>query len=183
MKFNFIQGVLLSSFALIGTACANTQLTPTPPIDPTTSLQITLSGINEGQIPNFGAVEAQTQDGETFRIDLTLVYRVDPEQVNSIYQQWGLDYPTELVLPILRTTAEQVISQYSARDLYREKRFEFEETLRSALETELLEAGFIFQNAFIRDMQFTNEFVTQVEQEIIATMTAETQSPLLTLTP
>lgn len=178
-----LEGDLFSVLILIGTACTNTQLTPTPPIDPTTSWEITLSGINERQTPNFGAVEGQTLDGETVRIDITLIYRIDSEQVNHIYEQWGLDYPTELLLPMLRTTTEQIISQYSACDLYREKRFGFEETLRSALETQLLEAGFIFQNAFIRDMQFTNEFVTQVEQEIIATMTAEAQLPLITSTP
>ena len=54
-------------------------------------------------------------------IDLTVQFSPDPEQAKMILSKYGTNYFEKLIGPIIRDTASDVMSQYQAEDIARER--------------------------------------------------------------
>jgi regulator of protease activity HflC (stomatin/prohibitin superfamily) len=180
----------LLSYTVIGFIAACSMVTPTPALPPSPaptatmdwSLQKepTLSGTGDYATSPFEAIEAITMNGESVAIDFTLIFYIAKDLIKDVDLNAWDNYLKNEVIPTMRDTIATVIAQYRAEEIYGEKRIEMGELLRSELKISLATYGLIVTDALIRDIQFSPEYTAQIEQEVIATMTAAAQLPTTT---
>ena len=102
---------------------------PEQPSLPTTMQELTFSGVSPDAAPGYEQIEARTLDGEPISLDVTLVFYIDPSKVAQIQEQGGTNYPIVLLKPIVQAAIQKVTSQYSARQIFDDKRTEWNDSM------------------------------------------------------
>ena len=88
----------------------------------------TMSAIHdEGAQGGDDAIRVLSNDGLEVVIDLTVLYRVSPQDAPIIFKQIGVDYSDKIVRPITRTRIRDNAVYYDAVALYSTKKNEFQQ--------------------------------------------------------
>lgn len=143
-------------------------------IYPIKQQQYTMSGTtNEGAIQGNDAVSARTIDGQQANLDITVLYGVNPDQVNLVHQRWQNRYENDFVRPTTRGIVRDIVSRYRAVDIYGEKRTELEDAIQAELNTRMEAEGLVLTDLLVRDITFSQQFSDSIEQAQIAQQDAE----------
>ena len=143
-------------------------------IYPIRQQQYTMSDTTaEGSIQGQDAVAARTIDGQEVRLDLTILYGVDPAQANLVHQRWQNRYEADFVRPTARGIVRDVVSRYRAEDIYGAKRSELEDAIKAQLKARMDEEGLAMNDVLVRDITFSQQFSASIEQAQIAQQEAQ----------
>ncbi|MFP4321136.1 MAG: prohibitin family protein [Anaerolineales bacterium] len=126
------------------------------------------SQIAEGALEGDDAIAARTSGGQEVFLDLTVIYRINPERVNDIHRNWPNErYRTELIRPLMRSVVRDAVSLFDVESVYQERATidnQITEAVIPALETE----GFTVEDVLVRNITFTPEYATAIEAAQIA---------------
>ncbi|MEA3349366.1 MAG: prohibitin family protein [Chloroflexota bacterium] len=127
----------------------------------------------EGQIQGDDSVEARTSDGQIVKIDATMIFAVNPDDVVDVHIKWQNTYVDSLVRPHARGVIREAISQYSIEEVYSTKRVELADQITTNMANRLNEGGLILVDFVLRNVAFSDEYADSVEQKQIAEQQAE----------
>jgi prohibitin 2 len=120
-----------------------------------------------------GPVTARTSDGQEVLIEVSVLYRINPAQVNLIHQNWQNRYLDELVVPVLRGFVRDVVSDFRAEAVYSTSREEIQNEIEERMRERLSTEGLELTDLIVRDVSFSNvEFAEAIER----VQTAERQA-------
>jgi regulator of protease activity HflC (stomatin/prohibitin superfamily) len=122
----------------------------------------------EGQTVGNDTVIARTQDGQEVMIDCSLIYRIDADQVIRVHIDWQDRYVADFIRPIMRNLVRNLASQYTADEINSSQRVSLEADLNTRLQNELSDKGFVMDVFLIRNISFSPEYATAVEQKQVA---------------
>ncbi|MBP6298496.1 MAG: hypothetical protein KA401_04050 [Anaerolineae bacterium] len=144
-------------------------------IYPISFQEYTMSGVgNEGRVQGDDAVRVRTSDGQEVLLDITLIYRINPEQVNTVHERWQNRYEADLVRPLLRGFVRDAVSGFRAEAVYGESRAIVQEQIETDIRTRLETEGFEVTDMIIRNVAFSSEeFALSIERVQIAERQAE----------
>lgn len=131
--------------------------------------EYTMSSVkNEGAILGDDSLDAPTSDGQTVKVDATVLFKVDKDKVAKLYQEVGWDFLNKLIRPISRSQIRMVISRYSATEIYSEKRQEAETVMTKEIAELLSPKYIIVDRVLLRGVNFSPEYSQAIEQKVIA---------------
>jgi prohibitin 2 len=131
--------------------------------------EYTMSGkVGEGAISGEDAVEALTNDGQQVRLDVTIIYRIDPAKANEIHVKWQTRYQNGLVRPTIRAVAREVVGQFDVQEIYSEKRSELGIEIQDQATTLMARDGLDVIDVLVRNIVFSQEYVDSIEQKQVA---------------
>jgi regulator of protease activity HflC (stomatin/prohibitin superfamily) len=183
-----VLGVVLSSFKIIDPGKVGVQtlfgkvqdeVLPSglhvinPLVDITTfSIQTenyTMSAVNsEGQKEGDDAIRVLSSDGLEVTIDLSVLYKVDPNKAPFIYQNIGPDYVEKIVRPVTRTAIRDNAVNYQAVDLYSVKRQEFQDRINRTITANFAKNGLLLQQILVRNVSLPASVKASIESKINA---------------
>ncbi|MCA9905727.1 MAG: hypothetical protein KC547_17850 [Anaerolineae bacterium] len=138
-------------------------------IYPISQQEYTMSGsTNEGSRTGDDAVRARTVDGQEVRIDVTVLFSIDPLKANTIHERWQNRYQDDFIRPTARGIIRDVVSGFRAAAIYGLERGEMEVDIQTQLETRMSEEGLTLTDLLVRDITFTDEFAQSIERAQIA---------------
>lgn len=121
-----------------------------------------------------GPIAARTSDGQEVLIEVSVVYRVNPDQVNIVRDRWQQRYVQELILPVLRGFVRDVVSGYRAEGVYSTDREIIQRRIEELMRARLAREGLELSDVIIRDVSFSNQdFARSIEQVQIAERQAQ----------
>lgn len=138
--------------------------------------EYTMSGTaTEGAVQGNDAVRGRTSDGQEVIIDITILYRVSPvgRDVNTVHERLQNRYEENFIRPTARGIAREVISAFTAEEIYGEARATLEEQMQDRIATLMAEQGLQLVDLLIRDVTFSQEFADSIEQALVAQQQAE----------
>ena len=123
-------------------------------------------------------VDTNTEDGQRVDIFYTVRFSVDPTKASWVAQNIGSQ--NALIEKVVKTEsriwARNVPRRYSAEHLYTGNGSQtVQEDIFRALEPTFIENGLILDSVGIREINFTNEYVTAIEAKQIAAVQVETE--------
>ena len=127
----------------------------------------------EGQIIGDDSVEARTSDGQQVRIDASVIYAIELDQVVQLHIEWQNRYSDDLVRPVSRGIIRDAASQYGVEELVTSKRVALIEYIDTQLRSKLAENGIQLVEFVLRNIAFTDEYSASVEQKQIAEQLAQ----------
>ncbi|MFN8495347.1 MAG: prohibitin family protein [Caldilineaceae bacterium] len=123
---------------------------------------------NEGQKFGDDSIRARTSDGQEVRLDTSLIFRIDPEQVVELHSDWQSRYVEEFIRPVVRGLVRTQVSQFTVKEVNSSARKDLETTLDRLLHDELADKGLVVDQFILRDIAFTPEYAAAIEHKQVA---------------
>jgi regulator of protease activity HflC (stomatin/prohibitin superfamily) len=134
----------------------------------------TMSGIqDEGHKTGDDAIRVLTADGLEVTIDLSVLYRVTPNDAPRLLSETGDNYEDKIVRPITRTRIRDNAVYYEAVALYSTKRDEFQQRIFKTIETDFSKRGLMLENLLVRNITLPQSVKATIEQKINAEQDAQ----------
>jgi len=134
----------------------------------------TMSAIsNEGQKEGDDAIRVLSSDGLEVTIDLSVLYKVNPDKAPYIFQNIGVDYVDKIVRPVARTAIRDNAVNYQAVDLYSVKREEFQAKINQTISQSFAKRGLELQQILVRNISLPASVKASIESKINAEQDAQ----------
>lgn len=134
----------------------------------------TMSGVmDEGAKQGDDAIRVLSADGLEVIVDLTVLYKVIPNEAPRILKEVGIDYRNVLVRPICRTKIRDNAVYYDAVALYSSKRDEFQSRIFSSIESNFKERGLLLEQLLVRNLTLPESVKATIESKINAEQEAQ----------
>ena len=118
-------------------------------------------------------VRGRRNDGQEIVIDVTVLYTINPVDVNQIHRSWRDTYENAFIVSQTRSLLRDGIGNFSAEALYAGGRAELQAQAIESLTSKLEIEGFVLVDVLIRDVTFSSEFAAAIERKQIAEQEAE----------
>jgi len=122
----------------------------------------------EGAIYSDDSMTAPTADGQTVKVDSTVLFHVDRDKAAELFQSVGPDYIQKIVRTISRSQIRAVIANYSAIDVYAKKRAEAEDKINEVIKTLFADKDIILERVLLRHIAFSTEYASAIEEKQVA---------------
>lgn len=138
------------------------------------TLNYTMSGQHDESM-NSGddAIRVLTADGLEVTIDLSVLYRVIPEEAPRLVREIGMNYEDKIVRPITRTRIRDNSVYYEAVALFSTKRDEFQDRIFKSIESDFKQRGLMLENLLVRNITLPASVKAVIEQKINAEQDAQ----------
>lgn len=134
----------------------------------------TMSAVHdEGDKGGDDAIRVLSNDGLEVVIDLTVLYKIIPEEAPVIYQNIGENYNDKIVRPVTRTRIRDNAVFYDAVSLYSTKREEFQQRIFKTIEADFKKRGLILEQLLIRNINLPASVKSTIESKINAEQEAQ----------
>ena len=110
---------------------------------------------------------AASKDLQEVHTVIALNYRIDPQQVNRIFQLLGVNYQDRVISPTIQESVKSSVAKFNAEELIT-KRETAKTVISDAIRNTLASNNIVTQNVFITDFQFSQSFADQIEQKVVA---------------
>jgi regulator of protease activity HflC (stomatin/prohibitin superfamily) len=110
---------------------------------------------------------AASKDLQEVHTVIAVNYRIDPQQVNKIYQLLGVNYQDRIISPTIQESVKASVAKFNAEELIT-KRETAKDVIAQAIRSTLAANNIMVQNVFITDFQFSQSFADQIEQKVVA---------------
>jgi regulator of protease activity HflC (stomatin/prohibitin superfamily) len=114
---------------------------------------------------------AASKDLQIVTTKVAVNYSVDPEAVNKLYQDIGLDYRSRIVDPAVAESLKAVTAQYTAEELI-SKRPEVSAQVKEILAKKLTKYYMKLEDINIKEFAFSDEFNKAIEAKQTAEQNA-----------
>ncbi len=123
---------------------------------------------SESQSLGDDALKVLSADGQQITLDVSVRFRLDPAQVSHLHQTIGPSYVDKVIRPEVRTVMRNELALHRAIAVFSEEREEIQENVEQQLSSIFAENDLILQNVLLRNVRFSDQFQTAIEQKQIA---------------
>lgn len=114
-----------------------------------------------------------SKEGLTIRSEISILYRIKPEAAPKIVQNIGLNYESEVILPVFRSASADITSKFLAKDMHSGERAQIENAIRKQM-TEILEPrGFVIDNVLMKSIRLPEGLARTIEEKLQAEQDAQ----------
>jgi len=125
-------------------------------------------------------MQVPSKEGLTMAVDISILYRLNPEKASNIYKTIGKDYDEVVVIPQFRSAVREATVFYEAKALYTSSRDEITNKMFADLEKMLSERGIILEKVLLRAVQLPSTVSAAIEQKLKAEQESEQMKFVLT---
>jgi regulator of protease activity HflC (stomatin/prohibitin superfamily) len=112
-------------------------------------------------------VEATSQEGLAFSVDVSLQYKLEPQKAAEVYKSIGSN-ETEIIISRFRSIIREVTATYPAEAIYSTKRQEVANQLRERLSQQIAPLGFIVEDTLLREIKLPEKLQEAVQEKLAA---------------
>lgn len=108
-----------------------------------------------------------SRDLQEVRTQVALNYHIDPDAVQLVYKQLGLDYANRVIVPAIQESVKQVTARFNAEELIT-KREIVKDQIEEQIRARLAPYNIVVDAISITEFQFSQEFVEAIEAKVAA---------------
>jgi prohibitin 1 len=118
-------------------------------------------------------LEMPTREGLNVSAEVSILYRVKPEQVAQILATSGVEYEEDVIIPVFRSAAADVSARYMAKDMHSGTRAGIEAEIRTQMMSVLETRGFEVQNVLLKSIRLPGDLARAIEEKLEAEQRSE----------
>jgi regulator of protease activity HflC (stomatin/prohibitin superfamily) len=122
----------------------------------------------EGEKIGDDSIAARTSDGQAVYLDVSVIYRIDSNDVIRVHIDLQDRYVEDYIRPVLRGIVRTEVSQFTADEVNSSKRKDLETILDETIREAFDEKGFILDRFLLRNIGFSSAYATAIEQKQVA---------------
>lgn len=130
----------------------------------------TMSGtVRENNLQGDDAIRARSVDGQEVQIDLTVIFSIDPTNINTLHRNWPLrNYVDGLLRPTSRSIVRDVVATLAAEEIYGGSRELMQDQISERLVNQIAGQGILVTSVLVRDINFSTAFIEAIEAKQVA---------------
>ena len=122
----------------------------------------------EGEKIGDDSIAARTSDGQAVYLDVSVIYRIDSNDVIRIHIDLQDRYVEDYIRPVLRGIVRTEVSQFTADEVNSSKRKNLEAILDEKVREAFGEKGFVLDRFLLRNIGFSEAYASAIEQKQVA---------------
>lgn len=107
-----------------------------------------------------------SKEGLSIASDISILYRVQANQVPNVLQTTGRDYENILILPVFRSAAADVGARYFAKDMHSAERAVIEKAIQARMNEVLAARGFEIENVLLKNIALPGGLAKAIEDKL-----------------
>ncbi|WP_017325680.1 prohibitin family protein [Synechococcus sp. PCC 7336] len=123
---------------------------------------------SEGTVQGDDALRVLSSDGQQISLDVSVRYRLDPAKVSHLHQTIGSRYLDKVIRPEVRTVVRNELALHQAIAVFSDEREQIQDAIEAQLASKFADNDLILQDVFLRNVKFSDQFQTAIEQKQIA---------------
>ena len=131
------------------------------------------SSYNEGNRRGSDHISALTKEGLKVNLDITVLYRLNPNEAAKLYKTVGLNFQEKIIRPEIRSVIRSVVATYDAKDIYSQKRTEVVSAIKDELSKRLESRGIIIEQVLLRKVDLPSGLSQSIQQKLQAEQDAQ----------
>ena len=109
-----------------------------------------------------------SKEGLTVSSEISILYKVDPQQAPEILRSVGPGYEDALILPVFRSASADVCARYFAKDMHSSKRRKIEQEIQDRMMQVVAERGFIIEAVLMKSIVLPQGLARAIEGKLEA---------------
>ncbi|WMJ72808.1 SPFH domain-containing protein [Cytophagaceae bacterium ABcell3] len=109
-----------------------------------------------------------SREGLTIQSESSILYSLKAAEAPKILKETGLNYEIDLILPVYRSAAADICSQYDAKDMHSAKRAQIEIAIQERMAKVLEPKGFIIEQVLLKNIQLPRRISESIERKLEA---------------
>ncbi len=118
------------------------------------------------------SVKSLSQDGLTIDLDVTVLYKLDPEKAAETYIDYGPQYEDRIIKPVVRAAVRDVIAELESSRVYQERDL-VQQQLYDQIKKKLSQYNILLDDILVRAIRLPQKVVEAIEQKRRALEEAE----------
>ncbi len=118
------------------------------------------------------SVKSLSQDGLTIDLDVTVLYKLNPEKAAETYIEYGPQYEDRIIKPVVRAAVRDVIAQLESSRVYQERDL-VQQQLYDQIKKKLEQYNIMLDDILVRAIRLPEKVVEAIEQKRRALEEAE----------
>lgn len=120
-----------------------------------------------------------SKEGLNVQLEISLLYRLDPDNANIIYKTIGPNYIDVILLPQFRSVVRSVTAKYEAKALYTASREQLAGQIKGELENLVGPDGIEIESAPLRQIVLPTRLTQSIEEKLQAEQESQRMSFIL----
>lgn len=112
--------------------------------------------------------EVPSEEGLTVGLEISLLYRIDPEKADDIYRTVGTNYREVIIIPLFRSATRGVTAEYEAKALYTSQREVLAQKIAQALGRQVEKRGIVVEETPLRQVSLPTKLTEAIEEKLRA---------------
>ncbi|WP_094228124.1 prohibitin family protein [Methanolobus psychrotolerans] len=134
----------------------------------------TMSGVeDERMTAGEDQIKALTAEGLTVGLDITVRYRLIPDEVSTVHQTLGTNYAEKIIRPTIRSSIREVVSTKTALEVYGEQREAVAGEMLTNIATALQKDGIVVEEVLVRNVVLPTRVAEAIEAKLQADQEAQ----------
>lgn len=109
-----------------------------------------------------------SEEGLSVELEISLLYHLNPDMANDIYQKVGENYTDVIIIPQFRSAVRGVTAKYEARALYTSEREVLGNEIESELKKLVENRGITIEKAPLRQIVLPPGLTASIEDKLMA---------------
>jgi regulator of protease activity HflC (stomatin/prohibitin superfamily) len=118
-------------------------------------------------------LDLPSKEGLNIGADVSILYRIKPEQAPRILAEAGERFEHTIILPVFRSATADVAARFMAKDMHSGERRTIERTIAELMVGNLDDRGIIIESVLLKQIRLPRGLATAVEQKLEAEQRAE----------
>ena len=114
-----------------------------------------------------------SKEGLTISSEISILYRIIPEQAPDILREIGRSYEQQIILPVFRSASADVTARFLAKDMHSGERAIIETQIRDRMADILKPKGIVVENVLMKSIQLQQGLARSIEEKLQAEQDAQ----------
>jgi prohibitin 1 len=114
-----------------------------------------------------------SKEGLTVQSEISILYRLDGQSAPNVIEQLGTNYEQVVILPIFRSAAADISSQYFAKDMHTGQRAIIEKDIKKLMDSQLKNRGFTIESVLLKSIVLPTGLAKAIEAKLEAEQDAQ----------
>lgn len=118
-------------------------------------------------------MDVPSKEGLTVQLEISVLYRLDPDRAVEVYKTVGADYQEVILVPQFRSVARGITAEEEAKGLYTSQRETMAQRFQQHLSELIAPRGILVEKVLLRKVALPNTVRDAIEQKLKAEQDAE----------
>lgn len=114
-----------------------------------------------------------SKEGLTISSDISILYRIMPNEAPNILRDIGRSYEQQIILPVFRSASADVTARFLAKDMHSGERSVIETQIRDRMSEILESKGIVVENVLLKSIQLPQGLSRSIEEKLQAEQDAQ----------